>query len=750
MSSKWNEMFSKIQEDIKKSETVETEKAELHSAESVEVPVEFADAAPVLFEEHSYAGRRAEQQSEEDSALKKLQITQIYRKLTGDARPKLNNGGKNELLIFCPASGHNNTSSEAAWMNVNKNTWTCAVCDNGGGIIDMVAAANGMTFGKASKGKDFAKAKQLTLEKFCGWTFERDKLGYVGKSPAKKKQEIEAFEAEFGKLPDTDDDDEESHRVAQVTKPAGMDYAEGDEDLPSIGPTKFSTKDFGVTQPGTPAAQTKVEPTPIKKPEPTRLEAKPSSLASVTAIRPVETEDEDHDDNEVLPEIGGVFDHLPKGTPVYEFMWATKDVSYPKEFMLFRALQLVAAAAGPYVRGALNSTNTFKPSISCLYVAGSGVGKSQSFNYISEIAEHDAFKWRVLSASTGSYQLHSGVKLIKEVGSGEYLIKQLSQHESESGPQKIRDVVALAEFDEMASIMSKAAIKGSSLLTTIQRLENSGKVTHTVSTGSMSSGELSAVNPNPIIAMGTQPSVMSKILGGGNINNGFVARFDIVTGNPIIEEDEFNKPRVNLNHAAALYGDLATKYLNGGDQEKRDLVYIHFAPECEKEFNRINVKMQKLKATSDVKSRFDLKFRKYCLLFALNADRDQIIPADLRAAEWIMEYLDRTATMTNAKTVNTEGNEMEEGILRAIAKASAYQGKGYATMGQIWLRSQGARKGWDKDALVKRVERLIDRGDVAVDPKTASRGPSSQRFLLPQSSKHLQEAIAHENERTGQ
>lgn len=762
MSGQWNEMLAKIQADIEKSEQAETTKEQLQSAEETQVPEEFLEAAPDLFEKHSYADRRAAQQNEEDAALKKLQISQVYRKLTGDNRPKLKSGGKGELLIFCPSANHHNTESEAACINIKTNTWVCyGQCDSGGGIIDMVAAAAGMTFGKAAKGKDFAQAKQLTLEKFCGWTFERDKLGYVGKSPAKKKQEIAEFEAEFGKLPseDSSDDDEESHREAPATKPLGMDYADGDEDLPSIGPTKFSTKDFGVDKPNAPAGQPAVKPTPIKKeqakpveptsePKPASLAAEPASMASVTKIRPdVEDEASLDGDEEILPEIDKIFEYLPKDTPLYEFMWATKHLPYPKEFMLFRALQLLAVSAGPYVRGKI-ADSIFKPSISCMYVAGSGIGKSQAFEYVNDIMDHDAFKWRVLSASTGAFQLHSGVKKISDVGSGEYLISELSTHKAESGPQKIRDVTALMEIDELAQIMSKSAIKGSSLLTTIQKLENSGGIERGVSTGSMTAGQLEAINPNATIAMGTQPSVMGKVLGGGNINNGFVARFDIVTGNRIIDRNSFRRKSVNLTYARELYGDLATKYLNGGDQEKRELIHIHFADECESEFNRIDTKMQELKSTSDVKSRFDLKFRKYCLLFALNSDRDQIIPEDLRAAEWIMEYLDRTATMTNVKTVNTEGNEMEEAILRAVASSMAHQGKGFATMGQIWSRSSGARKGWDKDNFNKKLERLIERGEIIIDPNTSSRGPKSQRYLLSRNSHHLKDAIARENERS--
>ncbi|QRI45590.1 DNA binding protein [Gordonia phage RoyalG] len=736
-----NPILEMLKEKVAREEAEAAAKSQLETVESdAEVPSEFAEAAPDVWDdEKDWRKEKAERQSEEDDALKRLRIRDVYERLTGRKVDPKRSGGKNEILVFCPSADHDNSNTEAACINTVKNTWVCyGQCDDGGGVIDMVAAANGLPYGKASKGKEFAKAKQITLEEMCGWQFVRQGKVYVGKSPETQQREAEEFEATYSSPAEAAVEEMKSHIVSakEVAKELGFSLDAVDDDLPSIGATKFDRKEFGV---GSGVEAAKVRP---QRPDPASLgakparETKPASSDDRPALHPVpelpesEEEEEDLDAPEMLPEIEGIFDNIPPDTPLYEFMYSTMHLATPKEFLLFRGLQLLALSAGAYVRGSV-AGRQFKPSLACMFIASSGAGKSESSEYLSSVLEDDAYTWRTFSPPSGKYLWHSGLKQFRDPGSGEYLLQTLSQIKNDSGVHPIRDVTMHLDIDELAQLMSKGAIKGSSLITTIQKFDNSGGVNHSISTGSMGMGEQRAVNPNVIISAGTQAAVLGRLLGQGNIGNGLMARFEIVTGNRAPERKSFRLKPVNLDFAQQLYSDIAQKYLNGCDQAKRDLVVIPFNDECEDEFDRINYKMQKLKLTTDAKSRFDLKFRKMCLLFAINSGRTEIMLPDVHAAEWIMEYLDRTTSMTAEKTVTSEGNEMEDGILTAAAGAIAFKDKGYATEGDIWLRSGGKRKGWDRDAFNRKLERLIDRGELVVDPRTAARGPKGHRYVLP-------------------
>ncbi|AUE22120.1 helicase [Gordonia phage BirksAndSocks] len=730
-----NPILEMLKEKVAREEAEAAAKSQLETVESdAEVPSEFAEAAPEVWDdEHDWRKEKAERQNEEDEALKRLKVRDVYERLTGRKVDTKRSGGRNEILVFCPSADHDNSNTEAACINTVKNTWVCyGQCDNGGGIIDMVAAAHGLPYGQAAKGKEFAKAKQITLEEMCGWQFVRQGKVYIGKSPETQQREAAEFEASYVQQVEEVVEEMKSHVVSgeEVAKELGFSLDAVDDDLPSIGATKFDRSEFGVGS-GVEVAKVK----PQRDPPPSLVASPPSSierpaLHSVPQPEVSEEEEEDLDAPEMLPEITGIFDNIPPDTPLYEFMYATNHLATPKEFLLFRGLQLLALSAGAYVRGYV-AGRQFKPSLACMFIASSGAGKSESNEYLASVLDDDAYTWRTFSPTTGQHMWHSGVKQFRDPGSGEYLLQVLSQVKNDSGVHKVRDVTMHLDIDELAQLMSKGAIKGSSLITTIQKFDNSGGVNHSISTGSMGMGEQKAVNPNVIISAGTQAAVLGRLLGAGNIGNGLMARFEIVTGNRAPERKSFRHRPVNLSYAQELYVDIAQKYLNGCDQEKRHLTVIPFNDECEDEFDRINYKMQKLKLTSDAKSRFDLKFRKFCLLFAINSGRTEIMLEDVRSAEWIMEFLDRTTSMTAEKTVTSEGNEMEDAILVAAAGAIAYKDKGYATGGDLWLRSSGKKKGWDQDVFRRKVEKLVEYGELVVDPRTAARGPKGHRYVLP-------------------
>ncbi|UTN91164.1 DNA binding protein [Gordonia phage PokyPuppy] len=730
-----NPILEMLKEKVAREEAEAAAKAELETVESeAEVPSEFSEAAPDVWDDdNDWRKRKAEQQAEEDDALKSLRVREVYERLTGRKVDPKRSGGKNEILVFCPSADHDNSNTEAACINTVKNTWVCyGQCDNGGGVVDMVAAAHGLPYGKSSKGKEFAKAKQITLEELCGWQFVREGKAYVGKSPQTQQREAAEFEATYTQAAEEVVEEIKSHVVSreEVAKKLGFSLDAVDDDLPSIGATKFDRSEFGADAP---AEVVKVKP--YREP-PASLVTSPASSSERPTLHSVPqevTNDEDEEDletQELLPEIEGIFDNIPQDTPLYEFMYATNHLATPKEFLLFRGLQLLALSSGAYVRGSVAGRH-FKPSLACMFIASSGAGKSESNEYLASVLDDDAYTWRTFSPTSGQYMWNSGVKSFRDPGSGEYLLQVLSQVKNDSGVHKVRDVTMHLDIDELAQLMSKGAIKGSSLITTIQKFDNSGGVNHSISTGSMGMGEQKAVNPNVIISAGTQAAVLGRLLGQGNIGNGLMARFEIVTGNRAPERKSFRLKPVNLSYAQELYVDIAKKYLNGADQAKRNLIVIPFNDECEDEFDRINYKMQKLKLTSDAKSRFDLKFRKFCLLFAINSGRTEVMLEDLRSAEWIMDYLDRTTSMTAEKTVTSEGNEMEDGILAAAAGAIEYKDKGYATEGDLWMRSSGKKKGWDKDAFRRKVEKLVEFGELVVDPRTAARGPKGHRYVLP-------------------
>lgn len=729
MSGQWDQMFAKIQASIEESEKKSQAKVEVE-ADDVQVPEKFLEAAPEVFEENTYASRKAEQQAEEDSALAKLNIVSVYRKLTGNQK-KLPNGGTGNLLIFCPASDHNNVNDEAAWLEKDKNIWVCAVCDKGGGIIDMVAAANGLEWGKTAKGKDFAKAKQLTLEQFCGWTFEKTKAGFVGKSPEAKKREVEEFRAQYGELPEADEEDstEESHQSA--VKPLGIDYAPGDEDLPSIGPTKFNKKEF-VAQ-STAPTEPKPQPTPTSETKPTSLVAKPASSGGQPKLKVVQSgsseESPDAQPADKLPEIEGIFDRIPEGTPLHEFMKATCEMKSPNEFLLFRGLQLLALSAGPFTRGMIG--DYYKLTISPLFVGDSGAGKSASKKALMKVLKHIVYSWRPAPPVGSKYGKAEGVRILDTPGSAEAMLDELSKEESEGVPYPIRDVMGFLDVDELSNFMGKSSNNGSTLREKFMELENSGELDYVVSAISRSGGRTRAINANLVFSTGVQPAAVGAVLGRHHVGNGFLARFEVVTGNKIYGYDPFKNGMKDMDYCTELYTDLAVYYLNKVDPERkgvRNLFVIEVEPESRSYMKQCHDEVERWGMGDDAKNRFDLKLFKLSALFAVNRKADLIIREDIDCAMWIMEYLNRSTTLTGERATTVQGGEIEELALKAAKYWT--EKRGYVTMGNMTARVDAKRHGWDPAEVFRRIEMLVDRGELVVDPDDkAARGPKATRYI---------------------
>ncbi|UVK61709.1 DNA helicase [Gordonia phage MrWormie] len=736
-------ILAKLMAQVEQEEAQEQQERELKTVESeAVVPEEFNDAAPDPWsDKEAWRQRKAEQQAEEDDALNALRIREVYEKLTGTKVNMKKSGGKNEILVFCPSSDHHNTNTEAACINIQKNTWVCyGQCDNGGGVVDMVAAANGLVYGKQSKGKDFAKAKQITLEQFCGWEFVKEGKGYVGKSPERLAQEAKEFAEEYGVPVEEPAEEPVKKKSAQeVAEELGFNLAAVDDDLPEIGPTSFSRKEFGADSD---KDELHAEPAPTSD-QPShiasRVEAKPASgdAIEVSEEPVVESTDVniDLDGGDKLPEISGVFENIPKGTPLYEYMRVVEDMSIPKEFSLFRGLQLLSLSAGPYVRGRVG--RPFKTTLSVLFVGATGAGKSQSRRPMDEILNHIVYQWNPQPPSGRPYGTHTGVKRLIEPGSGEYLLQELSQEVESGVPYKIQDVMADLEVDELARFMGKGAVVGSSLVGIFQEMDNDPRLNAEIRAGSRSGGTIVAVNPNLVFSAGVQPKALPQLIGRGNIGNGLLARFEVVTGNKIRRRSVFDDNMKDTTHCQELYTDVAAFYLGKTDPDGksvRKLFYIDVAtsarPLMQKYYEIIDGWMD----GDDLKSRFDLKLYKLATLFAINRRATQVIEEDIECAMWVMEYLNRATTLTGERTVVTVGGEIEEAIIAAVSYHTGY--KGYATHGDINNRAKVKKNGWDPADVWRRLDMLVERGEIVVAPSESRRGPKSVRYVHPETARH--------------
>lgn len=637
---------------------------------------EFADAIPEVDNEPR---SRKEKFDEEDAAMAKLSILDVYTGL-GGAKPE-RSGGTDEVLVFCPSAGHNNTNTEAACINVKKNTWVCyGECDDGGGIVDLMAAHMGLPFGKNLKNIEYAKAKEELLVQFAGWERVKDGKFSVAKSPAQLEREEKEFQ----------------ERHSEPVK------------LEVVKPLKSTGED-----------------------------------STSTGI-------EEYSDDVRLPEIADIWDHLPKGTPLYEYMVANSTTSVPAEFDLFNAFGLLGLSVGPFIRGKIG--RLFKPSLSVLRISGSGTGKSQSEAPLREALRFPLFAWLCAAPNPGEvYATQHGIKNIVNPGSGEYLLKQLSTDFVDGTEYKIRDVMGWLSVDEFRAFMGKGNIKGSSLFSVYLELDNRSGLEDFVETGSMGTGKIKAYNACLFFTTTIQPNAFRDLVGQTNIDNGLLARFETVTGNPIIGIAPWDDAPKSMEKTFEAYNDVFAFYEKirapQGAFERREIHEVQLSESAKPFYNECYIKMQKLKASDDIRSRFDLKLAKYSLLFALNSQHEEILEEDVRHAMWVMEYLTRTTRMTSEKASENTEIVIDKEVLKAVRYHYAHKA-GYATEGVVYHHVNAPKNGWQKTLITKSLETLVRAGDIEARESNAARGRKTTRYYAlpaedwnePQSPKAVKES----------
>ena len=715
--------LKEIEELVRREEQQKIEQQSVQEMDD-EIPEGLVEAVPD--QGTDFAAIKATRQAKEDDYLKRINILALYKKLTGKEAKR--SGGAGEKMIFCPASDHHNVNDEAACINVGKRTWVCyGQCDSGGGVIDMVAAAHGMPWGKQMKGADYAKAKQLTLEKYCGWVYEKSPSDrWEGKSPEDQKAEVEEFEKQFAPEPEPEP---KLKPAPKIREEWDQDW---DDDLPSIGKTKVKQPNGIVTQTDPPRVEVESDPTPQVHLE----SAAPVDDTEVTVVDSEGDEPEHEHLGEKLPELdGSVWDHVPEDTPLHSFLEATSGLPVPVEYNLFRGLQLLSLAAGPFVRGMTGSP--FKTTLSVLFVGISGSGKSRSRGAMNQVLNQPAFHWITVPPNGTKYGTTAGVKQLIEPGSGEFLLQELSEEQNEGSNFKVRDVMADLEVDELARFMGKGNVTGSSLIGVFQEMDNNPSINASVKAGSRSGGKVIAFNPNLVFSAGVQPKAMGSLVGKGNIDNGFLARFEIVTGNYIRNDNPFERAMGDLSRAKELYAEVRTFYdpksmVDGG---KRELYFIRYHSAAKDYYlKHVHSKVMDMRESGDIKSRFDLKVHKLATLFAINRRADLIMKEDVDNAFWVLEYLNRASTLSQQKVVSTEANEIDKALISCIETWTKLEPKkkgdkgGYATWSMIKNSLKPETKGWDSKYILSRLQMLLDVGDVVELPATAARGRKVPRY----------------------
>lgn len=543
--------------------------------------------------------------------IEDINVVDVYTKLTGKS-PRRAQGQTESIMGFCVSPHHDNTESEAMWMNSKKNTWKCAgVCETGGGVVGLVGLSIGLNPGRGMlRGKEYAKAEEALLIMY-GWEFTQKSTGeWEAKTPTQVLLEKKAAQ------------ENREDVLAQLKKP-----------------------------------EPQVAEAPVAATPPPGDEGNAEHLAEVISIT---STTDDLPLSVKLP----TFDWRKVCTPntaISEYMDACIVNAVPEQFHFFNAMMLVGLAAGRRVAGP--KKDVFYGNISPILIGNSGVGKSMSWKPVRTVLK-DAMPFFCLPSGE-----HAGVVLASAPGSGEDLMDVFNKNIDKDGKpiENLRGVKALISYGEVSHFVSKATAKFSVLENSIQDLYDAQ---YDVGVRSRSGGQSNAVEPFFCLTSTSQPRIVGQTFTANQVANGLAGRLDFVTGT-YKDPDPFDNETNSLDKAIAEYKVLS----HWANQGERNLEWSAESRPMWADFFNKKIRPIKRDEETDINKRIDLKVKKFALIFAINEMHEEIMPSDLQKAIYLFEYVSQVLSFIGGKIGKTQRTETEEEIFEFILEYFKANGK---------------------------------------------------------------------------
>jgi vacuolar-type H+-ATPase subunit E/Vma4 len=396
------------------------------------------------------------------------------------------------------------------------------------------------------------------------------------------------------------------------------------------------------------------------------------SESAVPSVAPQQmspaTEDEDaaRIEDETLYPTYRLVDILPGATTFLDLFCAEGlKADIPREFPLWAGLAALSVAIGRTVALKMIENPTYCNLNICL-TARSGAGKGRSTRPVGRVLR-DVLPYEDEPLTAGLPP--EGVRVMKLDGSAEKLIRQLEILAPKGSGTARYTTPALVEFDEMQTLVSKAA--GSSAYKSY--IIEFADCIDRIYTGSNVHGTAEVVNGFVTMLTGTQPKHLRDQFTRRDMASGLLNRFIFPFGRAV-EQQPWGLPEQNwtaVSPALALIVKWATSLQSNTptgsgywiaqdswDDDARD-EWIRFFT--------ARIGPDKTGDNSDLLARMDSNMMKLILLFACNEMSERIRLRHVRSAFALYDYLSGCALNLANEINRTELSDQMKVILDAVA-----------------------------------------------------------------------------------
>jgi hypothetical protein len=336
------------------------------------------------------------------------------------------------------------------------------------------------------------------------------------------------------------------------------------------------------------------------------------------------------------------------------------------------------------------------PNLFVCLTGPTGDGKSRSYSHLQDLL-YMAMPYRT-DDPTGK-----GVDFIKAPGSAEMLISMyMNPIPDPTDPKKLAGyapVKGLIEFNELSSLVSRAARKGSAMKPTLMEFYDGNRV---IQTGSLTHGTKRAENAFGSLFTTTQPKALKDLLREGDASSGFLNRFIFASGT--------EKPRIGFGGTRIDVSGAVEplKELRGWVGFGRNLSLTDDAVNRFNEFYRDHLLPTLRSNDSGLLDRMDLLMKKLILLFAMNQHALVVETALVDRVISMIPYLTRSYDVPAAFIGSTINSEVEAELMRHVKRYTKDPLKGGLTMRDLMKLIR--RKKFPLEIVTKTIKQLTDLG----------------------------------------
>lgn len=117
------------------------------------------------------ATQLSDEQMDLDRVVNNIDILDGYARWCGKSKPVVRAGQRESILISCPKPTHPD-KNPSAWVNLDKQTWFCAGCQEGGDVHDIAAWHFGFPVPEYKQGPAFHELREQMAADF-GFVFQK-------------------------------------------------------------------------------------------------------------------------------------------------------------------------------------------------------------------------------------------------------------------------------------------------------------------------------------------------------------------------------------------------------------------------------------------------------------------------------------------------------------------------------------------------------------------------------------------------